>query len=304
MVVLDRIAKQLLEQINNELFRIGFLFRSYYRYKSLESIEEKMIRKDYGTSGRLIQDAIGIRINLYFVDDLPNVINLIKKCFELRDEEIDHFNEDTFKPMRNNLVFNIPQEFKEEFESSIKGFKKPIDTTFEVQIRSVLSEGWHEVEHDLRYKCKKDWEEHKDLSRTLNGIYATLETGEWTMLKVFSELSYKNYRNGSWAALLRNKFRLRIKMRPKLNDELINLLDDESDLAKRIFRIERSEYLNKVVQSKLHIPLTYNNIIFTLNHVFLRNILITRLTPQILLDDLNSCFDSDLSTANYFIRED
>ncbi|MBK7959276.1 MAG: hypothetical protein IPK03_14995 [Bacteroidetes bacterium] len=27
-----------------------------------------------------------------------------------------------------------------------------VDSTFEVQLRTILSEGWHEIDHDLRYK--------------------------------------------------------------------------------------------------------------------------------------------------------
>ena len=59
----------------------------------------------------------------------------------------------------------------EDFISALpEGFKGRIEPTFKIQIRTVFSEGWHEVEHDLRYKCKDDWEGCELYSHTLNGI--------------------------------------------------------------------------------------------------------------------------------------
>jgi hypothetical protein len=54
-----------------------------------------------------------------------------------------------------------------------------------------------------------DWEGNEVESRKLNGIYATLETSEWTMIKIFDELAYKHYKK-NWNSMLRQKFRLRL----------------------------------------------------------------------------------------------
>ncbi|WP_202796549.1 hypothetical protein, partial [Thermophagus xiamenensis] len=63
-----------------------------------------------------------------------------------------------------------------------------IDNTFEVQLRTILSEGWHEVDHSLRYKCKDDWKDYPDQERLLNGIYAALETNDSTLKSLFREI--------------------------------------------------------------------------------------------------------------------
>jgi ppGpp synthetase/RelA/SpoT-type nucleotidyltranferase len=103
---------------------------------------------------------------------------------------IDRPERDQFSVTRYNLIFRLPGETADSF-SRIKG-NRPLDLTFEVQLRSILSEGWHEVEHDLRYKAKENWNGHDDLSRVLNGIVATLETSEWNMGRVFEELAYRH----------------------------------------------------------------------------------------------------------------
>lgn len=90
----------------------------------------------------------------------------------------------------------IPDKFSQDMRVAIKetGYEDLIDETYEIQIRTILSEGWHEVEHDLRYKCKEEWNNFQEESRLLNGIYATLESSEWAMLTLFEKLSYSQYK--------------------------------------------------------------------------------------------------------------
>ncbi len=115
--------------------------------------------------------------------------------------------------------------------------ERPLDITFEVQLRSVLSEGWHEVEHDLRYKNKDHWQDHDDLSRALNGVVATLQTSEWCMGKIFDELSYRHYKNKNWAGMVSSL--LKIRMKGSISKELIKALNDDSNIAKQILKVDR-----------------------------------------------------------------
>ncbi|MCO4883527.1 hypothetical protein, partial [Paraburkholderia caribensis] len=103
-----------------------------------------------------------------------------------KSSTIDLPSDSTFSVVRYNLIFRVSEDEEHSYGRLFNG--QPIDTTFEVQIRTMLSEGWHEVEHDLRYKCKSHWDQQQDLSRTLNGVIATLETAEWSMTRVFDEL--------------------------------------------------------------------------------------------------------------------
>ncbi|HGU3926376.1 TPA: RelA/SpoT protein, partial [Escherichia coli] len=139
-----------------------------------------------------------------------------------------------------------------------------IDSTFELQIRSILSEGWHEVEHDLRYKAQYDWDGHDTESRKLNGIYATLETSEWTMIKIFDELAYKHYKNKNWNGMLRQKLRLRLGTQ-ELHHDIINVLNNNPGVAKDIFRISRKDLLNKMSEKRFSLPINLNTLVYFCN---------------------------------------
>lgn len=110
--------------------------------------------------------------------------------------------------MRLNYICRLPADIKDLF-SPVFFERCPIDDTFELQIRTVFSEGWHEIEHDLRYKCKEDWDDEDELWRTMNGIFATLETCDWSILALFDQLTYKMYMASNWEGMLRNKYRIR-----------------------------------------------------------------------------------------------
>ena len=103
-------------------------------------------------------------------------------------------------------------EMTEEFSAALpEQFRDCIEPTYEIQIRTVFSEGWHEVEHDLRYKCKEDWEGCEPYSRALNGVIATLETAEWNMKSLFADMARLNFIHSNYTAMLRNKFHLKFK---------------------------------------------------------------------------------------------
>lgn len=69
---------------------------------------------------------------------------------------IDEPNKDSFKASRYNIIYSLTDELSDVL--NLGDDFNHIDSTFELQIRTIFSEGWHEVEHDLRYKCTKDWE--------------------------------------------------------------------------------------------------------------------------------------------------
>jgi len=295
MFEIDKIRNQLEAKIKKELEKLGLLFGVFSRVKDDNSIKVKLTRKDYAEEGKKIQDMIGIRVTLYFSDDESIVVKLLRNKFKLDNKDIDKFEEDTFKPKRLNLVFEMPEFERDVFNEVIQSTglysQNTIDPVFEVQIRTVLSEGWHEVEHDLRYKCKEDWEDHKDLSRALNGIYATLETSEWSMNNLFNELAYRNYKEKNWEAMLRNKFRLRFK-KNKINDTIISYLNDDTDrkskenFGKAIYKVNRTKFLEILSVSRLALPLTFDNLIYVINYIFIKDVNINNLAPEFIRNEI------------------
>lgn len=282
----DYIEKVLSKSITNSLSSIGLLYRLFSRVKSDNSIKSKQNKKNYDGVTRHMQDLIGYRVTTYFPDDVQIVTMLLKSIFELVNEEVDQLNNETFKPTRTNLVFRLPHELALAHQETVTPFYPFIDSTFEIQVRTVLSEGWHEVEHDLRYKCSDEWKAHSDLSRALNGIYATLETSEWSMLKVFEEKTHRHYKAKDWKAMLRSKFRVRFQSN-EIDENIITLMNNNESLAKKLFRVNRNSYLTTLIDKKYNLPVNYNNLIFSINYIFVNDKDIDKLTPSILIQNLS-----------------
>lgn len=272
------LVKTLQNQIENELDRLGLLFRVFSRAKSYQSIENKISSKGceyYSQDGKKIQDLFGIRIALYFPDDIEIARKALDKLYKLNSKQVDYHQTSLFEATRCNFVYELPKNIVDD--SQIIRSNPLVDKTFEVQLRTILSEGWHEVEHDLRYKCKNDWGSHDDLSRALNGIYATLETSDWGMMRLFEELAYRHYKAKEWAPMLRNKFRLRSGS--ELKPELKKIMDQD-DIGKRFYRLDRAKFMIKILNSDIRFPLTINTLAFIANYYYIKDSKISDITPM------------------------
>lgn len=281
------VAEEIRREVEELLQKCGFLFRAFGRGKSSTSINLKIEKTPgkYSTSGHKIQDAVGIRVALYFLEDTAIVEKLLRDRYEIDKvaSTIDKLDTDQFTVTRHNLIFRCSSKVKDDMDRAV--MNRPIDCTFEVQLRSILSEGWHEVDHDLRYKCKVNWDKQSDLDRAFNGILATLETSEWTMKKIFDDLAYRHYKLRNWPAMLHNKFRLRTA--PKMNIELETELSKNNDLAKEILRVNRSAVINALARATPKIPINLDNILLIANCVGPKNQDLLNATPSIILDAIN-----------------
>ena len=285
--MLDPLAQAIQQQVVNQMDRLGILSRVFARAKSKVSLEQKLGRQPgkYSAGAKLIQDVIGVRVIVYFGDDIDMTRHVLEKHFQLIETVRDEPDPNEFGPTRLNLVFRLPGDQAPSITDHYG--VDCIDDTFEVQIRTILSEGWHEIEHDQRYKHKNDWDDFPDLSRTLNGIVATLETCDWSMIKIFDELAYRNYKQQAWPQMIRNKFRLRFDDQ-LLSAEIHNLLDSDPNIAKRLFRSDRRRILLSLAESDIRLPLTLDNICFLANHFALGHEALTGFADPIIRDLLNA----------------
>ncbi|UXZ96192.1 hypothetical protein K3169_28590 [Pseudomonas phytophila] len=278
------IADKLQTAIESELDRLGLLCRVFSRAKSTHSLEKKLNREigKYSADGKKVQDAFGVRVALYFPDDQSIAIQVLKRIFEYDEASstIDNPAGSVFSATRCNLIFKLPEKLTQQ--STLISSYDLIDTTFEVQIRTILSEGWHEVEHDMRYKCQADWKSYTDLDRALNGIYASLETSDWGMMRVFEGLSYRHYKASEWSQMIRTKFRLRSE--GELSPAIIKMLNLYPDTGKKIFRVSREDFLGCFTKHKLEMPITPDNIVYLCNYRYIGSEVITEQTPDPLKD--------------------
>lgn len=270
--------KDLEEKIKDYLDKCGLFYKVFSRIKSVNSIIDKLEeRKNRGKKNYKMQDLVGVRIVLYFKTDIQLCEKLIKQHFKVLDVSRDLEEPEKFRAQRINYVCQLPESVKNNFDEKI--WEYPIDSTFEIQIRTIFSEGWHEIEHDFRYKCLDDWNELEDLSRTLNGIFATLENCDWAISSLFSQVSYKHYKNAAWIPMLKNTLRIRIVDSSGM-DEIIKYFDENKDVAKMFYRIDREEFLLWLSDVKNPIPLSLKNLVYLVNIHQVKDKYIKDLTPE------------------------
>jgi len=271
------ILSRIVEDIQDSLNKIGLLYRIYHRSKSDVSIVKKIEKAEKDgnpyNEAKKMQDLFGIRIVLYFSDDVKIVHQVLSSIFNERKEDSETHDlqgeafKDTFKPVRYNVIYDIPSKYGFSISSVVENEKLQniIDSTFEVQIRTTLSEGWYEVEHDLRYKNKGDWNSHDEEWRQLNGVLASLETNDWAMIQIFNSLAYKHYREKNWKAMLNLKLRIRVDSKKELSPKIIELFNNDNDLGKKIFKSNREKMIMKMNECGFYYPLTLDNIVYFIN---------------------------------------
>lgn len=262
---LEKIASKLTSDISSSLSRCGLMFRTFTRVKTESSIKHKIEVKYAGKKVR-IQDMIGIRIVAYFQDDV-DALSLYYSVGDVVKKSIDEYDSSTFRPQRLNITSRIPVEMKDEFIASLpEQYRDCIEPTYELQIRTVFSEGWHEVEHDLRYKCHEDWAGCESYSRALNGIIATLETAEWNMKAIFATMARDNFRHSNYTAMLRNKFHLKFKSEA-LSDGMTDFLRENLHLAEAVLNADRLIVVYTLLTHEADFNLTYDNLLFLINRI-------------------------------------
>lgn len=291
--ILDGIAQQLDALLTRQLNNCGLMFRLFSRVKTTSSLAHKMrIKGEKYRSGKsLIQDMIGLRIVAYFQDDVEALATYFSYG-EAVGSSIDELNSSTFCPQRLNLTCPIPEAFVSDFRQALPAEYAPyIDNTYEIQIRTVFSEGWHEVEHDLRYKCKADWEQCEPYSRVLNGLIATLETAEWNMKMLFDQMAHTNMQTKNYRAMLRNKMHLRLQGED-FSEEVSDFLRQHPEVAERVLKADRLVILLALLNHTKSIPLTYDMLLFLINRIEQISEELQTLEPQ----ETQSLLDAFLSS--------
>lgn len=283
----ETILRSIAGRLISGLEKCGLYYRLFTRTKTAASTRSKLLAKRY-QEGKKLQDLFGIRIVAYFQDDQAICRRIIEDRFSVVSVTEDRPDPNTFSPTRLNLICKLPLACRQIMPSVIYD-SYPIDNTVEIQLRTVFSEGWHEVEHDLRYKAKSDWNGSADLSRALNGIFATLITCDWSMLTIFDELSARKYREKDWTAMLKNKLRIHVTEAP-LSPALCDLLGSHPELAAELYQIDRSSLLGFLSDGRFHnIEKSLDNLVFLMNELFMHNSSIAAMTPPALRADVQAC---------------
>lgn len=94
-----------------------------------------------------IQDVIGVRVIVLYLEDISSVRALINKWFQsIEDKIVAPPDERTFSYFGHHSILRIPDECRPEcrLAEDVK--------FFELQIKTMFQHAWSEAEHDLLYK--------------------------------------------------------------------------------------------------------------------------------------------------------
>ena len=252
--------------ISDRLEQCGLYYRVFSRTKTAASMAHKFELKDYGEDNKKLQDLIGVRVNLYFDDDVDICKNIMENTFDVVEWSTSERSEEEFKPTKLNGVCRLPAYLRSEISPDT--WEMYIDDTFEIQIKTMFFEGWHEIEHDMRYKGEELWKDYKGFSRYFNSILATLELCDKSMVTLFEDLGHSLYKSGRWSDMIKSHFRLKLG-EASLYPEVASLLDEDQqqveNLAKRIYKTSKQTLVEQLLRRSRKIPINVNTIIALLN---------------------------------------
>ena len=284
---INNVKMSLLNTLVTKLNNAGIYFNSTSRIKSESSLLHKLETGKYSMQegGRKIQDIIGIRINLFYLEDMDICEKILEETFLLDNWSKTKNEENKFEAQKCNGVFRIPSKYLRNIPASV--WNKPFDQTFEVQLRTVLFEGWHEIEHEMRYKYKLGsdsketdlWTGHEDLSRVMNSIIANLELCDWSIMQIFNSIHDSQYKEKNWENAIRSKYRLRITQDP-LKPELREYLDNNPDIVAQFHDVSKRELVEILLNKKYHKELTPDRVIYLINKEIVHNEYISRLLDK------------------------
>ena len=178
-----RVMNTRLEVLNHSLYKeknvSGPIHNIQGRLKEKRSIEDKLRRLGFTDSivnaRNELQDIAGIRVICYFVNDIYNMVNILKRQTDLVViKEKDYIQSPKPNGYRSlHLVLGIPVYCLDTMEYF------PV----EVQFRTMAMDFWASMEHQLCYKAVRD--DKTLLSKELKECSLLLEEIEGRMERFY-----------------------------------------------------------------------------------------------------------------------
>ena len=159
-----------LEILNHNIYKASAenpIHTMQYRIKSKQSIEEKLIRKGeeptLENAKDLLQDIAGIRIVCYFVGDIKNLIDMLKKQSDLIFiRERDYITNPKPNGYRSHHIILGVNVFCLDASEYY-----PV----EIQLRTISMDFWAAMEHRISYKKEYDNREQRVAELLLSLIH-------------------------------------------------------------------------------------------------------------------------------------
>lgn len=167
---LRKVAEDLRTQIVGFVSDVPHVDRITARAKDPLSFAEKCKRTDdrgklkYQTPLSEIQDILGVRIIVFYRDDVPNVSDTITRYFQaIEERQLVPESEWAFGYFGKHFVLPTPVDVipREVDRSQVPSF-------FELQIKTLFQHAWSEANHDLAFKTRTSLsaDQHRRLAYT------------------------------------------------------------------------------------------------------------------------------------------
>ncbi|QXP70660.1 hypothetical protein H0I29_00695 [Polaribacter sp. R2A056_3_33] len=204
------------------------------RTKTLSSFKSKLETKGekYDNPLEEIIDLVGLRVILYYLEDVSKVRDLIEKEFKV----IPEHSSDKIKNLKPNEFgyLSVHSVIKLDTKrAKLTEWKKYKNISAEIQIRTVLQHSWASISHILLYKKEADIP--NVLKRKLNRLSGLLELADeqFQELKIEQELTLKKISE----SITNSEFEIDINSNSIKkfieNTKIESLIEHQLDLYKR-----------------------------------------------------------------------
>lgn len=148
---------------------IGYA-RTEFRIKTWDSFCEKIKRKGYDTPFDEMHDLCGFRIIVRNSEETEKICNILKKEFDLIEDDANDPMPNEFGYRSYHLVVSIKEEWK-----VVPEYRSYTSFKFEIQVRSELMDTWANISHQIFYKKGPLG---KSIERRLYRLSALMELGD------------------------------------------------------------------------------------------------------------------------------
>lgn len=151
------------------------------RTKTLLSFEDKINRKTYINPIAEITDMCGLRIIVYYIEDIEEVKKLIRTNFVIDEENsMDKSTElepNQFGYLSHHFVVGLSEN-----RISLPEWRTYSNFKAEIQVRTIMQHSWASIFHELHYKKPKEFS--KKLDRKLFRLAALIELADEELLNI------------------------------------------------------------------------------------------------------------------------
>lgn len=150
---LKDIAINLAAHIENSLDSVKRIDRVSARAKSPDKFFEKSNKLidgklKYDDPFSQIQDQIGARVIVFYLDDVESVSQEISKYYRAIENQYRlPESEDQFGYFGQHFILSLPEDVFDETPEDVA-----LPSFFELQIKTLFQHAWSEANHDLAYK--------------------------------------------------------------------------------------------------------------------------------------------------------